>query len=587
MCGIAGVINANGVTSAQVRPMIEVIQYRGRDEIGVENLAENVVVAHSRLAVVDPENGKQPMSNTDGTVWVTFNGEIYNYVELREELKAKGYVFKSRCDTEVLVHLWREEGEAMLARLIGMFAFFIWDTKLNRGILVRDRQGIKPCFIAEYKGGVAFCSEMKGLFALPDMPKIINPSALKDVFSFNYCPPPQTCFKGVTHLEAGTYLLFEGKNKPVKKRYWQWPFAEEKRTPSFEEFEELIDDAVRMQMRFDVAGGMYLSGGVDSSIVAYHLKKQWKFDRLEAFGLNFPNKDYSEYKYSQEVAGLLDIDLYEARITPEMLPDIAGKVAYHAEQPHGDFSFFLFYLLAQRANQQKKIVMFTGDGPDETMGGFRHNEQYFSQQTRMNFSLSDYFGKICYMDEPLRNRLLNHDFVRETPDPVDRFGEILEPWRDLEPIEQIAAYECTSLMAGNNLVKGDRMGAGWSTEGRAPLIDHRISELFVRLPVNQKFKDGAGKYYLKDYAASKFSRESIFKEKLMPTLPIGEWMKSELYGWTHDIFSRIDGSFINKKAALELLAEHKAGTHNHTRPLRTLLMTQVWIDNFVNTNKAP
>ena len=582
MCGIAGVINGGGVKPEHVKGMIDTIQYRGRDEHGIEQLGR-AIVGHARLAVVDPENGMQPMSNTDNTVWVTFNGEIYNYVELREELKAKGYKFKSRCDTEVLVHLWREEGEKMLDRLIGMFAFFIWDTKFDRGMLARDRQGIKPCFIAEYQGGMAFASEMKAILSLPNMPREINASGLKDVFAFNYCPPPQTCFKGIYHLEPGCYMLFEGDKKPVKKRYWQWPFAAEKQTPSFEEFEALIDDAVRMQMRFDVDGGMYLSGGVDSSIVSYHLKKQWKFPRLEAFGLNFPNQDYSEYKYSEQVAKLMDIDLHEARIMPDMIPGIADKVVHHAEQPHGDFSFFLFYLLAQRANQDKKIVMFTGDGPDETMAGFRHNEQYFNAQSRMNFSLSSYFDVICYMDETMRNRVLNPDFVRSTPDPVDRFGEILDPYRELEPVEQIIAYECTSLMPGNNLVKGDRMGAGWSTEGRAPLMDHRISELFVRLPVNQKFKGGIGKYYLKNYTATKFPRELIFKEKAMPTLPIGEWMKTTLYEWARETLSRSDSNYINTQAVLQLLDEHKSGAKNHTRPLRTLLMTQLWIEHCVKT----
>lgn len=586
MCGIAGVVNAAGVMPAHVKGMIDTIQYRGRDEHGVEALGSRAVVGHARLAVVDPENGMQPMSNTDKTVWVTFNGEIYNYVELREELKAKGYVFKSRCDTEVLVHLWREEGEKMLDRLIGMFAFFIWDTKYDRGMLARDRQGIKPCFIADYNGGVAFCSEMKGILSLPDMKREVNAAALKDVFAFNYCPPPQTCFKGITHLEPGCYLLFEGAAKPVKKRYWQWPFAAEKQTPSFEEFEALIDDAVKMQMRFDVNGGLYLSGGVDSSIVAYHLKKQWKHPRLEAIGLNFPLQDYSEYRFSEEVAALLDIDLQEARISPDMIPGIAQKVVHHAEQPHGDFSFFLFYLLAQRANQQGKIVMFTGDGPDETLAGFRHNEQYFHEQTRMNFSLASYFNVICYMDEAMRKRILNPDFERSTPDPVSRFEEILEPYRELEPLEQIAAYECTSLMPGNNLVKGDRMGACWSTEGRAPLADHRVSELFVRLPVNQKFRDGVGKYYLKSYSATKLPHDLIFKKKTMPTLPIGEWMKTTLYEWTRDTLARGDGEFINTKAALALLDEHKTGARNHTRALRTLLMTQLWLEHCVQATSS-
>jgi asparagine synthase (glutamine-hydrolysing) len=575
MCGIAGVVNVSSAQPAHVQSMIDRVRYRGNSESCLHAVG-NTILGHVRLAVVDPENGKQPMSNTDGSVWVVFNGEIYNYVELRAELKAKGYQFKSRCDTEVLVHLWREEGVAMLDRLIGMFAFFLWDTKNNRGILVRDRQGIKPCFFAQYKGGFAFASEMKSILSLPDMPREINHAGLKDVFTFNYCPPPQTCFKGIDQLDPGTYLLFEGDKEPVQKRYWQWPFDSEKVTPSFEEFEALLDDAVRLQMRFDVEGGMYLSGGVDSSIVGYHLKKQWKFDRLEAFGLNFPDPAYSEFGFSQQAAALMDIDLHEAFINPAAIPDIANQVSYHAEQPHGDFSFFLFYVLARQAHRQGKVVIFNGDGPDETLGG-----QFFRSRPTMDFSRQSYFEAICYMTASERQRLLNGDFERSTSDPYGRFEEILEPWKSLDFIEQMVAYECTSLLPGNNLVKGDRMGAPWLIEGQAPMLDHRISELFIRLPVEQKFCHGISKYYLKRYAATKLPNDLIFKEKTMPTLPIGEWMKTTLHDWTRDTLARHDGSIINRQAALDLLAEHTAGLHNHTRALRTLLMTQLWIENCV------
>ena len=582
MCGIAGVVNAGGVQPAHVRAMIDTIRYRGRDECGVEALGNRVVVGHARLAVVDPEHGKQPMSNEDGSVWVILNGEIYNYAELREELQAKGYRFKSRCDTEVLVHLWREEGEKMLDRLIGMFAFFVWDTKYDRGMLVRDRQGIKPCFIAEYQGGIAFASEIKAILSLPNMPREVNAAGLKDVFTFNYCPPPQTCFKGITHLEPGTYLLFEGDKKPVKKRYWQWPFAAEKRTPSYEEFEALIDEVMRIQMRFDVNGGLYLSGGVDSSVVAWHLQKIWNQPKLEAFGLNFPNQEYSEFHYSQQVAQLLDIDLFEARITPDMIPGIADKVVYHAEQPHGDFSFFLFYLLAQQAVKHDKVVLFTGDGPDETLAG-----QQFHKQPPDGFTLQDYFSVVCYMSEEDRKRLLNPDFERATPDPFTRLQQIVAPCSHMSMVDQITAYEATSLLPGNNLVKGDRMGGAWSTEHRSPFLDHRVSELFVRLPADQKFKDGHSKYYFKRYAAQKLPHDLIFKKKSMPTLPIGEWMKTILYDWTRDALARGDGTYINTKAALALLDEHTAGTHNHTRPLRTLLMTQLWLENCVKLSAQP
>ncbi|MBT8436410.1 MAG: asparagine synthase (glutamine-hydrolyzing) [Gammaproteobacteria bacterium] len=576
MCGIAGVFNVPGIESHHVREMVNLIHHRGPDEQGVEKFGP-VILGHARLAVVDPENGLQPMSNEDGTVWVSFNGEIYNYVELREELKTRGHRFKSRCDTEVLVHLWEEEGEAMLARLIGMFAFFIWDTNTNRGMLVRDRQGIKPCFIADYKGGFAFASEIKAILSLPDMERKINDEALKEVLCFNYAMPDHTCFAGIVPLEPGHYLSLDGNGSISKHCYWDWPVFEDKKAVQFEELETLLDDAVRLQMRFDVKGGMYLSGGVDSSVVASHLKPQWIDHPLEAVGLNFIEPEYSEFKYSQQAASHLGIDLLEAKISHEMIPEIADKVSYHAEQPHGDFSFFLNYILARGANRNNKIVMFTGDGPDESMCGFTHNEAHFKKLGNDEFSAQAYFDLICYMDRDLRGRVLDPEFNRSTRDPADRFAEILAPWSKLDATEQVQAYETKYLMLGNNMVKGDRMGACWSTEGRAPFLDHRVSEMLTRLPAEQKIQKGVGKFFLKNYAAERYPQELIFKKKGMPTTPIGEWIKGPLYDWARSILAANEDSRFNTAAMLELLDEHRDGVANHTRALRTLIMTQVWL----------
>lgn len=575
MCGIAGLVQVQQGKLTDVANMISCIRYRGRDEADTINL-DDVILGHARLAVVDPENGKQPMSNEDGTVWVTFNGEIYNYVELREELKSKGHIFKSRCDTEVLVHLWEELGEKMLDRLIGMFTFFVWDQNSKRGILARDRQGIKPCFIADYKNGIAFASEIKAILSLPEWKKEIDHQSLMDVFTFNYPVPPATCFKGIKHLEPGSYLLFE-RNKPLKqKRYWHWPFEVERHIPSNDEFAALLDDAIRLQMRFDVKGGLYLSGGVDSSVVAAHLVKQWKDNPLSAIGLKFAEKEYSEYHFSEEAASYTGVQLKPAIIADSNFPEIISKVILHAEQPHGDFSFFLFYILAHQANSEGKIVMFSGDGPDEASAGFSHNEQFFQNQQSTSFSLRKYFEVICYMPEGIRSRILMNDFVDQVKDPIERFRDMIEPWQDLEPVEQIMAYECNYLMPGNNLVKSDRMGAAWSTEGRSPFLDHRVSEIFTKLPVREKIHDGFGKYFLKKYATTLFPKQFVFRNKTMPTAPIGEWLKGPLYSWARDILSSKDDYPVSVNESLKLLDEHRQGLANHTRILRTIITFKEW-----------
>ena len=579
MCGIAGVVGAAATTEKDVWAMVGCIKYRGLDEQGVETLGQ-AVLGHARLAVVDPENGKQPMSSTDGKVWVVFNGEIFNFIELREQLKAKGYKFKSRCDTEVLVHLWCEKGEKMLDDLVGMFAFFIWDQRTETGMLARDRQGIKPCFYASYQGGLAFASEMKAILALPKFERKVNEAALGHVFSFNYCPPPQTCFEGIRHLPPGTFIRYGNGRFSEPQRYWQWPLEGERVDATPEELERALDAAITLQMRFDVDGGLFLSGGVDSSVIAKRLAPQWNRPVLDAIGLRIEDKGFSEYSYAERVAADLNLNLTALDITASDIPEIAQAVVRHAEQPHGDFSFFLFYLLSRRAHQQGKIVMFTGDGPDEVMLGFRHNEQFFSQMTRANFPMRSYFDLISYTTEKDRQRIMSPGFLPYTQRSADLFMDMIQPWSDLEPMEQIAAYELNYLMPGNNSVKGDRMGACWSIEGRAPFLDHRVSEMFARLPITSKFYQGTGKYFLKQAAAQYFDHDFVFRPKTMPTLPIGEWIKAPLYQWARDVLALPDGGRFDRNELHVMLDEHRSGLHNHTRQLRTLLMTKLWLQEF-------
>lgn len=583
MCGIAGVVGAADSGPDAVWKMVDAMRYRGVDEQGVEDLG-GAILGHARLAVVDPENGMQPMSNADGKVWVVFNGEIFNFIELREQLKARGYRFKSRCDTEVLVHLWCEKGERMLADLVGMFAFFIWDQRTQTGMLARDRQGIKPCFYAPYQGGMAFASEIKALLALPRFERKVDEAALGQVFTFNYCPPPQTCFAGIRHLPPATFMRCANGRFSEPVRYWSWPLAGERVAASQAELEAALDEAIRLQMRFDVDGGLFLSGGVDSSVIAKRLLPQWNRARLDAIGLRIAEQGFAEYAYAERVAADLGINLSALDVGPAEIPEIARAVVRHAEQPHGDFSFFLIYLLARRAHQMGKIVMFSGDGPDEALLGFRHNAQFFAQQTRANFSLRSYFDGISYSRPRDRQRMLSAAFLPHGEGAFERFMDIVAPFADLEPMEQVAAYELTALMPGNNAVKSDRMGACWSIEARAPFLDHRVSETLARLPLASKFHQGEGKYLLKQIAARYYDRDFAFRPKTMPTLPIGEWIKGPLYPWARATLALPGGGRFEHQELQVMLEEHRSGLHNHTRPLRTLLMTQLWLQEFFPEN---
>ena len=583
MCGIAGIIGSQKYSENDAKKMIDMISYRGPDEQGTVNLG-NIYLGHARLAVVDPENGTQPMSNEDDSVWVVFNGEIYNHLEIRTDLQKKGYTFKSRCDTEVLVHLWREKGINMLDDLIGMFAFCLWDKKKEEGILVRDRQGIKPCYITKLiDGGFAFASEIKSLLTLDGVDIQIDDVGLNLLHSFNYCLPPRTCYKDISHLMPGTYIEFDKNGFRKEKKYWHWPLSTDKQDLNLNDLNNILDDAIKLQMRFDVNGCLFLSGGVDSSLIAAHLSNNWNKEKIISFSLNSKQEGYGEYHLAKSVAREINkIDLLPVDYDFSIVPENIEKVLFHCDQPHGDFSFFLIRELCKAANKKGIIVAFNGDGPDEILAGFTHNQDFLASQTRTNFPLLEYFNRICFMPERNRELLLNDSFRNVVKNPIDYFDAILSDWRDLDPIDQIAAYECTSLGPGNNLIKTDRMGAALSIEGRSPFLDHRISEIFARIPQSQKLQNSVSKFLLKEYGLRYFDRDLMFRQKSMPTLPIGEWIKGPLYEWALNSIKQLDQSRYNVKNAIKFLNKHRDGEFNYTKELRTLLMSSHWINKLKN-----
>ena len=577
MCGLVGIFDPRSVyTKDHLDKAIDSIGYRGVDERGVERVGPSWM-AHVRLAVVDPENGHQPMTNSDGSVHVIFNGEIYNHKSIRRDLESKGYNFRSRCDTEVLIHLWQEKREALLDDLIGMFVFFIWDSETSTGMLARDRQGIKPCYISPVAGGgLAFASEIKALRCLPGIGDDIDYQALGLMHVFNYVPPPVTCFKGITHFAPGSYISFnhEGFSKPIK--YWSWDLESGSVEEDFDAFDALLGQAVSSQLDFDVGGCMFLSGGVDSSIIAAQLSRHWNREPIRAYSLTCPVLEYDEYSLAAGVAGQFGLDLRPVSYGPEDVVDGLKASVHHADQPHGDFSFILIRKLCEQAHTDGYIVAFNGDGPDEIMGGFAHNESFFGDQMRSNFPLSHYFRAITYMNPVTRDSLLRGDVALGASMAEELFDSFIAPYRDLEPVSQIAAYELTRLMPGNNLIKGDRMGASLSIEGRSPFLDHRVSGFLSGLPVSAKLFQGVGKRFLKNYGLRHFATEHMYRKKSMPTLPIGDWIRGPLESWAKERLSNLNPDLYDTAAVLECFSDHVSGQKNYTRELRTLLAVSEW-----------
>ena len=351
--------------------MVAALHHRGPD--GQGSFVEGPVgLGHARLSIIDPAGGYQPMANEDSTIWVVFNGEIFNYVELRQQLLQQGHTFRTRSDTEVLVHLYEEHGDDFVVHLNGQFAIALWDGRRNRLVLARDRVGIRPLFYTWNRGRLAFASEVKALFTLPDVSRRLDPDALASLFSYWAVLPPRSVFEGILTLPAGHVLTVDAEDARVT-RYWDWPFGRGHSTRSdtqlAEDLRELLVDAVRLQLRADVPVGAYLSGGLDSSIITSIVKRQTATP-VRSFSLTFDDIEFDETAYQQELVGHLQTDHSSLLVTRQNIGNALPRVVWHAESPVVRTAPAPMMLLADSVHAAGYKVVLTGEGADEEFGGY-------------------------------------------------------------------------------------------------------------------------------------------------------------------------------------------------------------------------
>jgi asparagine synthase (glutamine-hydrolysing) len=374
MCGIAGILNINErreVSSDTLERMLSAIRHRGPDEFGIYS-NDHVGFAHARLSIIDLSGGQQPMSNEDGKVWITFNGEIFNYLELRKDLLKRGHSFSTHSDTEVIVHLYEEYGEGCLEHLNGQFAFAIWDGNNRKLFLARDRAGIRPLFYSSSHNKFYFASEIKAIFATGEIERNIDPSAIDQIFTLWCTVSPATAFKGVYELPPGHYLLVQDGNVLIRK-YWDIDFSDDLTGLSFAEAKErlryLLTDATMLQLRADVPVGAYLSGGLDSSVTTA-LIRQLNQSPLMTFSVAFEDKDYDESQYQREMASALGVEHHEVRCKYSDIGDNFPEVIWHTEKPILRTAPAPLFLLSKLVRDNGLKVVLTGEGADEVLGGY-------------------------------------------------------------------------------------------------------------------------------------------------------------------------------------------------------------------------
>lgn len=550
MCGIAGILSsARGrpPESAELCAMIARIGHRGPDGRG-ELVDGPAGLAHARLSIIDIEGGAQPIANEDRTAWVVLNGEIFNFVELRRDLEARGHAFRTRSDTEVIVHLYEDHGERFVDFLNGQFAIALWDAARRRLVLARDRAGIRPLFYTRSAGRLAFASEIKALFALPEVRRALDPLALAETCAYWSPIAPRTAFEGVSSLPPGHVLIADGEETRVS-RYWDWEFPETFPGPRrdeadyAEELRALLVDATRLQLRSDVPVGAYLSGGLDSSIIAT-LVRRFSDTPLRTFSLTFEDAEFDESGPQREMAAFLGTEHTSIRCTRADIAAAFPRTVFHAEAPVVRTAPAPLLLLSGHVRDSGYKVVLTGEGADEVFGGYdlfkeAKIRRFWARQPRSSSRPRLLERLYPYLKHsPASGRAFAQAFFGEG---LERHGEPcfghLPRWATTRRIAQffssslreaigawdpVAALapalpagmarwpalgrdqylEARTLMAGYLLSsQGDRVAMANSVEGRFPYLDHRVIEFANRLPPQLKMRGLTEKYLLKKCVA--------------------------------------------------------------------------------------
>lgn len=543
MCGIAGVVTQNGspCDKQMLRRMIDVVNHRGPDARGF-HVSGSVGLAHARLSIIDVGGGHQPMHNEDKSVWITFNGEIFNYVELREELLRKGHRFQSQSDTEVIIHLYEEKGEDCVHDLNGQWAFAIWDSRRERLFLSRDRLGVRPLFYAKTPEGVIFGSEIKSLLAVPSVPRAIDLGALDEIFTFWVTLPPRTIFEGVSELPPGHSLMFERGHVRVRP-YWTLDYnpsmGMQREEEAGEMLLDLLLDATRIRLRSDVPVGAYLSGGLDSTVIAALVKKLGT-THLRTFSVAFEDKEFDESGFQNEASEFLKTDHQSVRCSSQDIGRVFPEVVWHTEKPVLRTAPAPLFLLSKLVREQGYKVVLTGEGSDEVLGGYdifkeakirrfwaKYPESKFrpvllrrlypylknlqsqpDAYLRAFFHIrkddlgSPFFSHLPRWDMTSKLKMFFSKDTREQLKEAHAMGdleaELPSRYRQWDSFSRSQYLEAAYLLPGYILSsQGDRMAMAHSVEGRFPFLDYRVVEFASRLSPQHKMKVLNEKYLLK------------------------------------------------------------------------------------------
>ena len=603
MCGFVGFCSKNVKDKNVIKEMNNQIIHRGPDSDGYY-FDKDVNFGFRRLSIIDLHEGSQPILNEGGDIAIIFNGEIYNYQELREDLVAKGYKFKTHTDTEVILHGYEEYGEeGILAKLRGMFAFTIWDSKKEKLFGARDHFGIKPYYYALLDGDLLFGSEIKSFLKYPKFKKEVNEKALKHYLVFQYNPLEETFFKGVKKLRPGHYYIYENGKMEIKTYY---NLTLDYKDMTFDEavgkIEKEVEESVKYHKISDVEVGSFLSGGVDSSyVVATALPDK-------TFSVGFDNKGFNETMYAKELSDSLGIKNFAKMITPDEFFEGINKVQYYSDEPHANLSSVPLYFLSKLASEQVKVVL-SGEGADELFAGYNEyadalpqrmyrklpfslrHKLYLKYKDRKHFrgqtiilkygqKVEDrYIGPAEIMSDELANSLVTSKY-KNAETSRDLTKKYYDEVKNMDDVSKRLYLDMKMWIVEDILLKADKMTMANSIELRVPLLDKKMWELARTIPVRHKVHNEITKYAFRRAAKNKLPEDWAKRRKLGFVVPFVLWIKEEkYYKIVKEVFNKdFVSEFFDKDKINKLLDDHFNGITNNGRKVYTIYTFLKWYE---------
>ena len=625
MCGICGKYGPSGVKIEELNAMLDTLVHRGPDDSG-RYVNANIGLGSRRLSIIDLETGNQPISNEDGTIWIVYNGEMYNYKILRAQLELKGHLFRTNSDTEVIVHLYEEIGERCVEQINGMFAFALWDERQQKLLLGRDRIGQKPLFYSQNGSDFVFGSEIKSILALQQRVPELDPLAMHDYLSLRFIPPPRTIFKNIQKLPPAHTLVFQYGQIRLR-RYWHLSFREKLALSESEILEALCDQLQRIvqsHLISDVPVGAFLSGGLDSSMIVAVMARDLRLTP-QTFSIGVDESDFDELPYARMVADQYKTQHTEERVSANLIQSLPAMI-WHLDEPSDPIAACMFQA-ARLASKHVKVVL-GGDGGDELFAGFdryvgaRYIDAYSLMPLPLRKSLMGPMldrlpDSFTYKSLTQKLRWVHHLSLQETAAAQYAeatcffrfshegkralYSEVL--WKELgernstaaitEPfnlaeaddlLDRMLYTDFVTRLPEHSLVLTDRMSMAHGLEARSPFLDHELVEFLAKIPARMKVQNNQPKYLMRKLAANYLPSPILQREKQGFMLPIGYWFRTDLFPMISQLLEHsyfVKAGWFKEENIRRLLDEHRNNRYDHHVRLWMLLTLELWHQHYI------